>query len=111
MACVVYAKRVGKTDRWISIISFRSIEVDFVADGGFRLIDTEFRKFWWISWISWISRFRPTLKVLLLLQHLQVLSLFEHFKVLIKCSLQHLFFQCMNHHEPKNSKNHFTTPS
>ena len=27
-----------------------------------------------------------------LLQHLQVLSLFEHFKVLIKCCLQHLIF-------------------
>jgi len=31
--------------RWISIISFRSIEVDFVAEGGFRFIDTGFRKF------------------------------------------------------------------
>jgi len=46
--------------RWISIISFRSVEVDFVAEGGFRFIDTGFRKFWWISWISWISIFRPT---------------------------------------------------
>jgi len=48
---------------WISIISFPSVEVDFVAEGGFRLIDTRFRKFWWISWISlisWISIFRPT---------------------------------------------------
>jgi len=39
------------TDRLISITSFRSVEVDFVADDGFRLIDTGFRKFWWISWI------------------------------------------------------------
>ena len=26
--------------------------MDFVTESGFRLIDTGFRKFWWISWIS-----------------------------------------------------------
>jgi len=34
--------------------------VDFVAEGGICLIDTGFRKFWWISWISWITIFRQT---------------------------------------------------
>ena len=38
------------------------MEVDFVAEGGFRLIDAGFRK---LRWISWISVFRPT--------HLQML--------------------------------------
>jgi len=46
--------------RWISIFSFRSAELDFVEGSGFRLVDTGFLKFWWISWISWISIFRPT---------------------------------------------------
>jgi len=36
------------------------IDVDFVAEGGFRLVDTGFRKFLWISRISWSSIFRPT---------------------------------------------------
>ena len=40
--------------RWISTISFRSIDVDFIAENGFRLIGTGYRKFWWIS------IFRPT---------------------------------------------------
>ena len=42
--------------------SFRLIEVDYVADGGFLLIiHIGFRKFWWISWIL---IFRPTGRVL-----------------------------------------------
>ena len=47
---------------WISIISFRSFEVDFVAEGGFRLTDTGFHKFWWISWIS-IFRSTPRISL------------------------------------------------
>jgi len=58
------------------IVSFCSAEVDFVAEGAFRLIDTGFRKFWWI--------FRPTHAITEMTNHSDnnAKSLF----VLISCS-------------------------